>query len=310
MFVQAARALLEQGGPVKGGLAQLALAACEVAPAERAGLVRAAAREAADSALAERESAAILETLAPLRPAVLKGVALAERWPDPRARPAGDLDLLLEAEALPRAVAALCDRGFRVAVQERAGGRLRPAPTGVELIAPEGSFVNADLHSRPFRSVGGRLDGGELLARARPATLLGQPVRRLDPADELLYLLVHAAKHGACAPKWLLDLWVVAQPFDDWERLVERARRAGVTRPAWAAAQLVARLPGVRIPPAVLSALRPPPPARLFIRSLVTVGEASPRWQRYARELLLEESAWRRLRMLGGVAERVLGRID
>src|SRR6185369_7310854 len=134
---------------------------------------------------------------------------------------------------------------------------LRPSSTGVELLAPEGGFVHADLHTRPFRSVGGRLDGAELLSRARPGRLLGQPVRLLDPADELLYLLVHAAKHGACAPKWLLDLWVATQDFDDWDSLVERARDAGVTRPAWAAARLVAALPGARLPTDVLSSLRP-----------------------------------------------------
>jgi hypothetical protein len=40
------------------------------------------------------------------------------------------------------------------------------------------------------------------------------------------------------------------------------------------------------------------------------VGNTTPRWQRYARELVLEESAWRRLRMIGGVAERLLGATD
>ena len=133
-------------------------------------------------------------------------------------------------------------------------------------------------------------------------------MRQLDAADELLYLLVHAAKHGACAPKWLLDVWVVTQTFGDWERLLVRARGARVTRPAWAAARLVAPLPGARIPSEVLRALRPSPPARLLAQSLVRVGGgSSPRWQRYARELVLEESLWRRIRMMGGMAGRLLG---
>jgi hypothetical protein len=307
MFHQAARQLLSGvGDPRRLGLARLALAACEIDAGERPSLARAAAREAADAAVAERESAAILETLAPLAPVVLKGVSLAQRWPEPF-RPAGDLDLLLEQSALSTAVTSLCDRGFRVGARDP-GGRLRPAPAGVELIAPDGRFVNADLHTRPFRSVGGRLDGAKLLARARPAQLLGQPVRLLDPADELLYLLVHAAKHGACAPKWLLDIWVVTQDFDGWDRLVERAREAEVSRPAWAAAQLVAELPGAQLPETVLASLRPPLVGRLMTQALVFAGGEAPEWQRYARELVLEESAWSRLRMLGGVAERILRR--
>jgi hypothetical protein len=154
--------------------------------------------------------------------------------------------------------------------------------------------------------VGGRVDGGELLGRARAAQLLGAPVRLLDPSDELLYLLVHAAKHGACAPKWLLDLYVVTQGFDAWETLVERARAAGVTRPAWAAARLVAELPGAPVPAAVLSSLRPALLGRLFTQALERVGGEPPDWERYARELVLEESLLRRLRMVGGAAERLL----
>src|SRR4051812_45349252 len=121
MFEEAARELLAHGG---GGLAQVALRLGD------GSLRRAAAREAAGAALAEREAASILEALAPLRPAVLKGPALAARWPEPRMRPAGDLDLLLEEESLPRAAAILRQRGFRDAV-ETPGGRLRAGPTGI-----------------------------------------------------------------------------------------------------------------------------------------------------------------------------------
>src|SRR5215831_10488640 len=99
MFFEAARQLLPTSAE-RLGLAQLALRACDISEEARPSLVRAAARQAADAALAERESASILEALAPLRPAVLKGIALSVRWPEPRLRPAGDLDLLVEQAAL------------------------------------------------------------------------------------------------------------------------------------------------------------------------------------------------------------------
>jgi hypothetical protein len=130
-------------------------------------------------------------------------------------------------------------------------------------------------------------------------------VRLLEDADRVLYLLVHAAKHGARAPKWLLDLWVETQEFQAWDRLIERAREAGVTRPAWAAARLVAELPGARVPEGVLASLRPRPAARLLLRALVR-PEARARWHDYGREIVLEESVWRRARMVGGVIERAL----
>src|SRR5207237_1426457 len=134
MFLDAARLLLTEAGGLASGsaLPRAGFASLPFSPSVADGLAQLALK-ACELSEAERESASILAALAPLRPAVLKGVALSARWPEPRMRPAGDLDLLVEPAALSTAVTTLCDRGFRVAAQA-SGGRLRPAPTGVELM--------------------------------------------------------------------------------------------------------------------------------------------------------------------------------
>jgi hypothetical protein len=158
---------------------------------------------------------------------------------------------------------------------------------------------------RVFRSVGARLTADDLLARARPGTLAGQAVRLLDPADELLFVAVHAAKHGLRELKWLLDLRAVADAADEptWRAAVVRAREAAVTRAFFAAAHLVAATRPFGARPSRLT--------RALLARLISVdgavrGSAPARWERYALELLLEESVPARLRALAGVVERLV----
>jgi hypothetical protein len=226
-------------------------------------------------------------------------------WPRPELRPAGDLDLLIGQAELERARAALAGLGFRAASAERPS-RLRPAQPSIELSPPPGKRVTVDLHTRLFRSVGGGVDAAPLIARARPAELCGQPVRALEPADQLLFVAVHAAKHAVRALKWLLDLHALATQASNetWELAIERARATGTARPFWAAMRLVDQ-------PRVAQ-LAPPAPVRQLLERLITVESALRSdgrlrgWERYALEVSLEPSLLRRARMALGVAERLV----
>lgn len=296
-------------------LAGLAARGGEVAPDARRELALAARREAGDEARSRRETAEILDALAGLPVAPWKGRALAALWPPAPARPPGDLDLILPAEALADAAARLEAHGFtRAPVEHRA--RFRPLPVGLELWPPPGRATPVDLHTRPFRSVGERIDGAALLARCSPGLLDGHPVRMLDPADRLLLVFVHAAKHAARSPKWLLDLAAVARAASpgDWASAAGRARDTGSARALWAAARLAADLPSVPVPPALLDELAPPPLARAALARLLTVDGAAfarPRTtaEGYAIELLLEPSLAARLRRVAGVVEARLARL-
>jgi putative nucleotidyltransferase-like protein len=277
----------------------------------REPLTRAAARELADAETARRESIELLGWLAAagLTPTVLKGRALQRWWPAPR--PAGDLDLLLPEPAVARAATALEAHGFR-RVPGETRGRFRPPPTGVELAPPAGRAVGVDLHERLFRSVGGQLAAATVLARSTPAMLDGVAVRALDPVDRLVFVYVHAAKHGVRALKWLFDACALALDAapETLAAAVTLAERNGLGRPFWATARLVAALLPERLPAPSLAAIAPSPLLAALIARCIDLQDviaARPlgALDRYALELLLESSLRARLRMALGVAERL-----
>jgi Uncharacterised nucleotidyltransferase len=256
--------------------------------------------EAFDAAVSAGGIGDILSALATrgLRPVVLKGRLLAlQVWPRAAFRPPGDLDLLLERETVDEAIEALVGLGY-VAVLEPPN----PEISGVTLHHPQGRRTTVDLHWRPFRTVGRGIDPDRLLRRARPAVLEGRDVRTLDDADRLLYLMVHAAKHGFRRLTWLLDLYAVALRAEAgvWRAAGRRAIASRAARPFSTAAVIVSSLPGVRVEPEILRSIEPWWPARRalapFVNLDAAVGElTNTRLDDYALQVLLEESVPARL---------------
>jgi putative nucleotidyltransferase-like protein/peptidase S24-like protein len=277
-------------------------------------LVKAERREVAAFLSASRRTREALRALGAVgvRPVVLKGRSLAERlWPRPWMRPEGDLDLLVEERELALALPALVRLGLRPR-DGGAPGRWRPTLAGVVLASPS-SEDGVDLHSRLFRSVGSGIDTAEVLSRTRESELLGERVRLLDPADEVHFLLVHAAAHGAVHPKWLLDLHAAAigYPPEVWRAAAQRARTTRTTRPFWAAARLLhGSEAGSR--KELIRGLRPPLPVRAILGRLVFSSvrgpwPTRPRLHAYALEGALEERVRERVVRTAGVLAR-LGR--
>jgi hypothetical protein len=257
-------------------------------------LRRSARHEAADDAVAEGQIGEILHLLARrgLQPVVLKGRLLAQEiWPQPHHRPPGDLDLLLDEGEIPHARSALVSAGF---VEPQPAPS--PETSTIGLGRPPGRGTAVDLHWRPFRTVGKELAAADLLGRARPATLAGHPVRTLEETDRLLYLLIHAAKHGMRRTKWLLDLYGVAMQADEatWQEVVRRAIASRNTRPCFAAAAALAGLPGLEHVARLVHPLAPGRPLRAVLSRLVSlrgaVHEVPPsQVEQYALELVIED---------------------
>jgi hypothetical protein len=278
-------------------------------------LVRAERAEVAADLSVSQRSREYLHALsaAGISPVVLKGRALAERlWPRPWMRPPGDLDLLLDDKALAPAVRALVHLGLRPRGGD-APGRWRPTLAGVDL-APTTTEDGVDLHTRLFRAVGSGIDTAEILSRARESEFLGVRVRLLDPADEVLYLLVHAAAHGTVHPKWLLDLHIAAIAYtpDVWLTAAERALASRTSRAFWAATRLLSG--EARVPLEIARRLRPPPYARVILSRLV-VTRFGPPWptrpglRAYALQGILEERVRERVVRLAGLIERLVSRL-
>ncbi len=191
-----------------------------------------------------------------VEPLALKGPALAmTAYGAVTMRQFNDLDLLVRKSEVGRAAEILRDAGYA----PRAGYGLadldRPGAYEIAM-ARVGALTDVDLHWRlipPYFPLA--LDGEDLWRRAVRIDIEGVPVRTLAPADHLLYLCAHGAKHGWQALGGICDLaelirassrasapassqsspQVPLQPLSqplsiDWDELWARAERAGARR--------------------------------------------------------------------------------
>jgi hypothetical protein len=155
----------------------------------------------------------------------LKGPLLATAlYDDPGMRVSQDMDLLVAADELDRAVRVLEGLGFARARRELPRG-VRP-PLHVELVHP--GLPDVELHWRVHWFEEGF--SAEMLARARPEN--GGP-RRARPEHEFAALLLFWARDGFAGLRFAAD---VARWWD----------RYGEQLPPGALASIAARYPGLR----------------------------------------------------------------
>lgn len=225
------------------------------------------ARELAARALLLRDQArqtvALLER-AGVAALVLKGPALAARWPEPALREAGDLDLLVRRADAGRAWDALLRAGWGELLP--VGPRLRRAALRSEREQP---FVGAgpfplDLHWGLFDPhVWPVADEDEVWGAAVPLPVgEGPPLRTLGPAHTLSLLVLHGAKHLWSRLGWLVDLQALAPSAAAWEAAAaapDAARAVGLALRLGREALGLSGPPGAAAPgehPALVPVLR------------------------------------------------------
>ena len=162
---------------------------------------------------------------------LLKGAGLAYAvYPAAHLRPRSDLDVMVARAALERAEDALA-----------AGGWVRPAEPGGELITGQRHYVPADraavaepldLHWKIAipQVFGDAVTFEELLARAAPVAALGPHARTLSTPDALFVACLHRVAHhqDAIDLLWLWDIHLLASrlSIDERVRFLGLARRA------------------------------------------------------------------------------------
>ncbi len=225
-----------------------------------------------------------VETLA------LKGPALAmTAYGSVAMRQFTDLDLLVRKSAVPRAVELLHNEGY--ALREGFGlADLGRRDTYEIALTRADRLTEIDLHWRlilpyfPFS-----LDSEDLWRRAVRVEIEGGAVRTLAPADHLLYLCVHGAKHGWQTLGGICDLaglirassQASSQAFSiDWDELSARAERASAPRALWLGTLLAHELLDAAVPAGVLAAARREPAviraARCFVGYVSDPGDDGP----------------------------------
>jgi len=167
-------------------------------------------------------------------PAVpLKGPALAAAlYGDVSLRPFRDLDLLVREADVPGALALLGDQGYRrqetfTPPQEAAVLR---ATRHHFLARPDGDIVELHWALGPD-DLGFPQDLEDLWARLAPVCVGGREVPALAPADLLLFLCAHGAKHLWQRLGWIADVAELVRRAElDYDALAARARAAGGRR--------------------------------------------------------------------------------
>jgi hypothetical protein len=158
-----------------------------------------------------------------LAPLVLKGLALAERYPALGLRPMDDIDLLVRRDLMPPARRIL----------ERAGWQLSQhlGPErgyDVPLFHPDVPGIPLELHYdfAEWRERSRGLSRRRLWEARRPALVFGHEAYVLPPEMEIVAYMAHAAKGFHCFSRlmWIADVAVISSTAQvDWDGVARYA---------------------------------------------------------------------------------------
>jgi Uncharacterised nucleotidyltransferase len=252
-----------------------------------------------------------------VEPLALKGPALAVAAYGALAlRQFTDLDLLVRRSEVERAAGILLEEGY--APGHGYGLADLGWPGAFEIgLAQAGGLTQIDLHWRlmpPYFPLA--LDGEDLWRRAVRIEIEGGPVRTLAPADHLLYLCAHGAKHGWQALGGICDLAELIRASArgssqdsaiDWNDLRARAASAGADRALGLGLLLAHDLLDAAVPAEMIEAARREPAvvraARAFIGYVSDPSDEGPGfYQRWSVPLRMIAKPGARLRYLAARA--------
>lgn len=211
--------------------------------------------------LLSRELIRIVDCLTTLGIPVMpyKGLALAEMvYGDIAARQAGDLDLLIRADDLQRSQNVMAELGYTSHASFSDDEQKEYVKSGYEFSfdgAAGPNLVELQWAFQPrFYAVD--FDMNDTFDRALTVTVAGRPMKTPSPADLLLTLSVHAAKHLWERLIWICDIARLMQlPNLDWSGIGLQSRDLGISRILWMTMRLAERFFGVCVPPAALASV-------------------------------------------------------
>lgn len=170
-----------------------------------------------------------------IRLVALKGPTLAALYPEPSWRVFGDLDLLIAPNQIEGAVEGLARLGYLSAEppsMRRARRDYRTWEFELPLVHRD-LGVHLDLHWRLLpRGFPAHLPVEDLMNRTETVAIEGTPVRVLEPADQLLFLSAHGAKHSWSSLDLVIDVCRVLNGFADrdYDAAFARAREYSAAR--------------------------------------------------------------------------------
>jgi hypothetical protein len=228
----------------------------------------------------------------------LKGVPLAVlHYRDLGLRPMSDVDLLVEPDDAPRAMAAL-DRAAWRAKELRADVVARSAATPYR--SPDGGCT-LDLHWRlePWVARNRRDRDRELWGGASPFDLRGQPLLTPAPHDLMLHVVLHAFRSDwRRITRWVPDVVILLRSSAavfDWDALLDRVVRSHLALPVRDALTYVSATFNAPVPPPVLAVLRDSRTSRREAHKYRIASRSRPNRRRFAGDIPAMRIRWSRV---------------
>jgi len=166
---------------------------------------------------------------------LIKGAAMTiEYYRDWGLRTMDDVDVLVHHNDASATIQLLRSRGWKSLEPwfERKGYSSLTRKYEHAMHFPHSSGQDLDLHwNLLYSSIGPDRDD-DFWSASRGATFDGLPVRILDPADQLLHILVHGAAWDTISPiRWIPDAVMLLRTTSnlDWERFKFQARKRKLT---------------------------------------------------------------------------------
>lgn len=186
-----------------------------------------------------------------------KGVALAASvYGDLHGRPGGDLDLLIHARDLERAMELIRERGYELETADKANAA-EGSPWNFErhFVRPsDGMVLELRWQLDLFRNRFGRNLGLSWVWRGRRVVLLaGARIPAIGPEISFILLCMHGCKHLWSRLIWVCDVkkLIASTPDLNWENVMVEAQRQGLRRPVMLGSLLAERICAAAIPPEI-----------------------------------------------------------
>ncbi len=193
---------------------------------------------------------------------VIKGAAMViDYYHDESLRPMEDLDILVRYSDRRSAFRLLIEQGWVINSEHRLTDQyieegLFEIGKSLDLIHPTG--IHLDLHWNLTPYCLGDVTDDDFWSAAIECTFESQFVKILNPADQLLHILVHGAPWSTISPiRWIPDAVTVLNlhPRFNWDRLIEQAHQRSLTLLVGKMLRILDEYIPSLVPPRVLSAL-------------------------------------------------------
>jgi hypothetical protein len=214
-----------------------------------------------------------------------KGPVLAAAvYRDLAARPFTDLDILIHADDIPRAVDLLTSYGYQIVrpkslTQARKSLQalwlrqlVKRSPWAYQIVLWHPDLETmVEIHWRVMSKYIFSSNAEQLWENLQPISLAGSSLPSLSPENLLWFLCVHSSKHQWERLRWLCDIAELIRTYPqlNWKVVTQQAIHLNVERRLYIGLLLANRLLGAALPAAIEEKINQSPQLKILAQHVV-----------------------------------------